>query len=191
MAFAGQYFDIKATQAVKTVTATIHFTGINVADSTDAQSKDNAAYALAQIGASIIDSGCPDVDHVCGSTDALKHVWVDDEVQTSGVTLTPVDNAQPNTAGHVTNASADQTITVTLSSANGGNLPAGRVSFAGYTFAYSSLGDPQCTPPRTPADVPSQLQRDLPQTCLPDTPHTGTATTDMSATIASITYSVA
>ena len=185
MAYAGQYFTL--TKPAKSVTATIHFTGVKVADSTDAVSPDNAAYAVAQIGASINDSACADFG--CGATDAQKYVWVDDEVQFAGVTLTPVDNAQ-TVPGHETNSSPDQTITVTLSMPDGSDLPAGQISFAGITNAYSSLGDRQCTPAHTPAALPAQLQRDLPQQCAAQTKHTGTATTDISATIASITYTI-
>ena len=186
LAYAGQYFLL--SQPAKSVTATLHFTGIKVADSTDAQSPDNSAYAIAQIGASITDSGCS--TYGCGATDAQKHVWVDDEVQSNGVTLTPIDNSQPSTADATFNSAADQTITVTLSMPDGSNLPAGRISFAGYTYAYSSLGDRQCTPSRTPSEVPPQLRQDLPQQCLPETPHTGFATSTLSAQLASITYTV-
>lgn len=185
LAYAGQYIDL--TKPAKSITATIHFTGVKVTDSTDAQSSDNVAYAVAQIGASITDDACQSFG--CGVTDAQKHVWVDDEVQTLGVTLTPADNAQ-NVPSHVTNTAPDQTITVTLSMPDGSPLPTGRISFAGYTYAYSSLGDPQCTGDSTPQITGSEPQEPLPNTCAPETPHTGSATTDISATIASITYVV-
>lgn len=186
MAYAGESFLLN--KPAKSVTVTLHFTGVKVDDSTDPQSPDNAAYAIAQIGGSVTDSAC--ATYGCGASDAQKWVWVDDEVQFAGVTLTPVDNGLPSTPDHVSNNAADQTVTVTLSMPDGSNLPAGRISFTGNTYAYSSLGDRQCTPDHTPSELPAQLQQDLPSQCLPETSHTGSATTTISATLSSIAYTV-
>jgi hypothetical protein len=187
IAYLGQTFLLN--KPATSVTATIHFTRIAVDPSTQAASADNVAYAFGAVGGSITDSAC--TTYGCGADTSQSLSWVAAHTDVAGVDTTSTHDE--STPGGYVRPAADQTITVTLAMPDGSRLPAGRISFAGFTYAYSSLGDPQCIGPvssvNTPAgpiDVPDVA----PGVCLPDTPHTGSATSSLSATLSSITYSV-
>ena len=149
------------------VTAEVHFTGITLGDGFGATSPDGHIDADAGVGMQAVDSACKPAS--CGPTAGRVDSLVAYAEQVAGVDAKPLDPA--------TDPSASRTLQVTLSTADGTDLPAGTITVFAFTEVGVWLSGLGCGTPTQPL-------------CDSGVPHTGRAATAISATVDSITYTV-
>ena len=157
------------------VTATVHFSGIALGSDFEATSPDGHAITDAGVGAEAVDSACS--TRGCGSTNSRVETFVGYHSQLGGVDE-PTGGVNTAVSNDIeTNSAPTQTVQVTLSMADGSNLPAGTITIFGYTFASTWLSGLGC------GGYTQQL-------CDNGTPHSGAGTATIGATVDSITYTV-
>ena len=155
-----QYFyqSFRLSKPTTSITAALSFAGVSAKVS--ASSNDGAADAGVELLARITDSGCPAPTYDCGATMASTRSLVATQDVRLGV---------PGTGPGGTNATPNQTLTVTLQSADGSPLPSGRITITGMLDALTQLSDASCT-----------------SSCVASAPHAGSAAASGAATLTQI-----